>query len=108
MTKPLTGSVNHTLNCTTSGNPLPRLAWIVDNVPSFEGLQAVTGFMETAFSTLTLNTDQLTLGPHNVTCMASLDDLMDPVNETVMTTVTVQGVWSTCGVVEIANFIVNM
>ena len=69
----VTGEETITLTCTVEGNPLPRLSWTVNDIPSSNGVQAVTGFMETASSTLTLSVGELTLGLNSIICTASVD-----------------------------------
>ncbi|XP_064387090.1 receptor-type tyrosine-protein phosphatase S-like isoform X2 [Halichondria panicea] len=88
--RPFTGSTNINLTCSTEGNPLPTLSWIVNGLPNSEGVQAVTGFMDTASSILTLSIADLSLGPNTVSCTASLDPPVgvDPVTRN--TTITVQ------------------
>ena len=81
-------TANVTLTCTTQANPLPRLTWTVNDVPSSNGVQAVTGFMETASSTLTLSVGDLNLGENMVTCTASVDSVDVQADSAV---VTVQG-----------------
>ena len=90
--RPSTGSLRINLTCAAEGNPLPRLSWTMNNLPSSDGIQVVTGFMGTAYSILTLSTADLNLGPNTVLCTASLDppvQLVDPVTR--ITTLTVQG-----------------
>ena len=60
------------LNCSIGSTPLPLLEWSRDGV-SVEGVQAPTGFMETAFSILSVNITELGVGTHNFQCIATVN-----------------------------------
>ena len=64
--------MNVTLNCSLSGNPLPLIEWSRED-ESLDGAQAATGFMETSFSTLSLNTTELGVGTHIFICNATVE-----------------------------------
>ena len=83
-------TANITLYCTAEGNPLPRISWIMNN-SSFNGVQEVTGFMETAASSLTLSVGELSLGLNSVECIATVDAVTPALVENAVATVTVEG-----------------
>ena len=65
--------IETTLNCSVSGNPLPLIEWTSSSLPVNGTLQAVTGFNEMAFSTLSINITELGVGTHSFSCMATVD-----------------------------------
>ena len=79
-----------TLNCTTPSNPLPRLEWFIDNQPITDSYQAATGFMETAFSILTLNISELAVGENSIICIPTHDISPSPGPLTAIAIVTVE------------------
>ena len=88
-----------TLNCSATGNPLPLLGWSRDGVP-VDGVQAATGFMETAFSTLTVNITELGVGTHNLQCTATVDTpTTQSESSSAMATITVEAVLRNINVV---------
>ena len=92
-----------TLNCSTTGNPLPLLQWSRYNASdngTLSGVQAATGFMETAFSTLTVNITELGVGTHNFQCTATVDTpATQSESSSAMATITVQAVLQNINVV---------
>ena len=61
-----------TLNCSVVAHPIPRLEWTMNGQPVV-GQQVATGFMETSFSLLTVNTSDLVNGVETFNCTAALD-----------------------------------
>lgn len=84
------GAETITFNCTTEGNPLPSVSWSLNGQPISGGVQAVTGFMQTAYSTLTVIVDNLNLGTNTITCTATQDAVSPALVSTDIGTVTVQ------------------
>ena len=82
------------LNCSVSGNPLPLIEWTSNGSPVNGTLQAVTGFNETAFSTLSINITELGVGTHSFSCIATVDtpSSLQPTVSAVMATIVVQAV----------------
>lgn len=79
------------LNCSVRAHPLPLLQWSRDGVTVDDGDQAPTGFMETAFSTLTVNVTELGVGTHNFQCTAIVDTpATQPESSVIDTNITVQ------------------
>ena len=65
-----------TLNCSVRANPLPVLQWSrysASDGGTLSGVQNATGFMETAYSTLTVNITELGVGTHYFQCTATVD-----------------------------------
>ena len=65
-----------TINCSVEANPLPRitLEWYNGAGELVQGTQAPTGFLESAFSLLTVSTSELR-GREEFTCTITLDDV---------------------------------
>ena len=62
---------NITLSCTMNANPLPVMTWTSASLSSsllLQPTQAVTGFMEPATSTVTLDVTSVPLGDHAIEC----------------------------------------
>ena len=75
--------------CSIQAHPLPLLEWSRDGV-LVEGVQAPTGFMETAFSIFSVNITELGVGTHNFQCTATVDTPMTPTkSSSVNTTITI-------------------
>ena len=77
-------------NCTTEGNPLPRISWSLNGEAISGGVQAVTGFNQIAYSTLTVIVDNLNLGTNSITCTATQDAVSPALVSTDRATVSVQ------------------
>ena len=86
--------IETTLNCYVSGNPLPLIEWTSSSLPVNGTLQTVTGFNETAFSTLSINITELGVGTHSFSCMATVDSpsSLQPASSAVVATIVVQAV----------------
>ena len=83
-----------TLNCSVRANPLPLLQWRRYSASyngTLSGVQAATGFNETAFSTFTVNITELGVGTHNFQCTATVDTpATQSESSSANTTITVQ------------------
>ena len=75
----------------TEGNPLPQISWSVNGNINAASRQSVTGFLETASSTLTVSVGELNLGVNTVVCTAAVDAVSPALTETSTGIVRIEG-----------------
>ena len=100
------------LNCSIRANPLPLLEWSRYNSlndGALNGVQAATGFNETAFSILTLNITELGVGTHSFQCTATVHTPMtQSESSSVVSTITVNPLLQNVSIVpEMQIFVVD-